>query len=388
MMTEIGKKFEKFRNLPLSKLTKDIKSLAEDLQPISNLLQPSSESDSISLKHLKNLKIYILSQKSTGMNLYRMLNYTKPSKIFLQMRPDDVLPSNPSEEVGPEEVVSSSLFFKDTEEALRKSGFFISDSKIKVPGNDSLWRDRFSERTSLFASIWAIQHDLDHLELCDVPRKVLYRTISNTLTLMQLQSMFSHVCKTIGAKPDAFDEEDVKVPLTVSYKLSPEVWEKPSIHYIAWKLIKASNSKNPQTIFCVTNRETGTKLEEILDLELSPFNKNPPLRHSSIVRKESSEMVTEKIALLDVFSYGFGIPSVISTHPAVKRVVSFIAEMVEEERADGLFRMAHKDLVLRKEKLLALYLSRLKMYSTAGSKKIEEGKAQLKVEILKSVIKD
>ena len=326
------------------------------------------------------------------MELYRMLNYVKPDKIYLQLRSDDVNHRDPSFKVGPEEVIMSPVHYKDSESALKKSGLMISEKPIKVFGNKDLWRDRFGERAALFASIWAIQHDLDHIVLADIPRAALYRHLSHSLTLMQLQSMFSTVCKTIGAKPDSFEVEDVQVPMTLAYRLYPEIWDKASVHHLAWVLLNDSKkklkTKAGQVLFCVASRETGSRLEQALTEDLPEFTNDHSLFHSSIVRKESPEMVSEKLALLDVFSYGFNIVDKIAHHHASKRTLDFINEIVRIERQESNFRMAQRDFDMKTDKLMKLYLSKLKMYSTMGNQRVEEGKNDLKAEILKSVLKD
>lgn len=391
-MKEIGQKFQKYGKLPLTQLTHQIKSLITDAPPTDLLLPQSSAKDEVFCKYLNNSTIYIFSQKSAGMELYRMLNYVKPDKIYLQLRSDDVNHKHPSFKVGPEEVIMSPVHYKDSESALKKSGLMISEKPIKVFGNKDLWRDRFGERAALFASIWAIQHDLDHLVLADIPRVALYRHLSHSLTLMQLQSMFSTICKTIGAKPDSFEVEDVQVPMTLAYRMYPEIWDKASVHHLAWVLLNDSKrkikNKAEQVFFCVASRETGNRLEQVLTENLPEFKNDSSLFHSSIVRKESPEMVSEKLALLDVFSYGLNIIDKIAHHHASKRALEFIQEIVNIERQESNFRMAQREFDLRTDKLMKLYLSKMKMYSTMGNQKVEEGKNELKAEILKSVLKE
>jgi len=123
-MKEIGKKFQKFGRTALSTITNDIATTSKDSLPESKPQIAPSPTDDIKLLDLNDCKLYIYSQQSAGMNLYRMLNYVKPASIILQLRPDDVNPLIKSSEVGPEEVIPSGLHFKDCESALKNSGFF------------------------------------------------------------------------------------------------------------------------------------------------------------------------------------------------------------------------------------------------------------------------
>ena len=151
---------------------------------------------------------------------------------------------------------------------------------------------------------------------------------------------------------------------------------------------KKLKTKAGQVLFCVASRETGSRLEQALTEDLPEFTNDHSLFHSSIVRKESPEMVSEKLALLDVFSYGFNIVDKIAHHHASKRTLDFINEIVRIERQESNFRMAQRDFDMKTDKLMKLYLSKLKMYSTMGNQRVEEGKNDLKAEILKSVLKD
>lgn len=387
-MKEIGSKFQKLGRVALTTVTSDIMTASKDSLPeleTKSLLAPT---DDIILLTLNNCKLYIYSQKSAGIHLYRMLNYTKPSSILLQLRPDDINPPNPSLEVGPEEVIPSVINYNECLKSLKESGFFIGPTSIRVENRLNHWRDQFSERTSIFSSIWAMQHGLESLHLADIPRSLLYRYLTHNLTLMQLQSMFTIACKTIGAKPDTFDVEDVKVPLTVAYKLYPDVWEKPSVHYFAKNLIKASLDNKNKKVFCIAQRGIGKKVESLIQNEGKIINTDVDLFHTSIVRKDSSEMVIEKIALLDNFSYGLNIWQKIANHHASKRANEFIKEVLNNERAESNFTISQKHYLERMDLLLKLYLSKLRMYSNLGTLKIEEGRKDLRAEMLKSVIKN
>lgn len=317
-----------------------------------------------------------------------MLNYTKPSSIMLQLRPDDINPSSPSSEVGPEEVIPSVLNYNECMRSLKTAGFFMNPTSFKIENRPNHWQDQFSERTCIFSSIWAMQHGLDSLHLADIPRSLLYRYLTHNLTLMQLQSMFTIVCKTMGAKPDCFDDEDNKVPLTVAYKIYPDAWEVPSVHYFARSLVKASLDNKNKNVFCIANRGIGKKVENLIQNKGKMINTDVSLFHTSIIKRESSEMVIEKIALLDNFSYGLGFWEKVAHHHAPKRVNEFIKEVLNTERAESNFTTSQKEYLERSDMLLKLYLSKLRMYSTFGLKKMEEGRKDLRAEMLQSVIKN
>jgi len=90
-MKEIGPKFAKYGEMSLIRLAKGITSSAEDMAPtIAKKKDVLVDSDKISLLTVGNAKAYIYSQKSAGLNLYKILNYVKPEMIYLQLRPDDV----------------------------------------------------------------------------------------------------------------------------------------------------------------------------------------------------------------------------------------------------------------------------------------------------------
>lgn len=380
-MKEIGPKFAKIGSIALTTLTKELTKTAHDLTSLPFEQEAPKDADHISLYTLNNTKVYIFSQKAAGINLYNILNYIKPERILLQMRPDDVDYLEPKIESCPTKVIPALKLYSDYLTALRKSGFMISKGKENVTGNGKFIHDRFSPQVAVISSIWAMQHNLNNIILADISRKNLYRTVSNSTTLMQLQSIYSHINKLIGIQPNSYSEEQAHVPLSLAYSHYPHIWDLHTVKHLS-HMVKVY-SENTQRIICIASRETGRRLEQALALNPPPVDYNQSLFHTSIIQKEPGELVAEKIALMDCFSYGQDLVEKIENHFAFKRAFEFIKEIVEEERVDGGCVMAYNEVLKRRDYLARLYLARLKRYATIARTKIEEGESNLKVEILK-----
>ncbi|OMJ93304.1 hypothetical protein SteCoe_3770 [Stentor coeruleus] len=385
-MKEIGPKFAKIGSIALTTLTKELTKTAYDLTSIPFEQEAPKDADHISLYTLNNTKVYIFSQKAAGINLYNILNYIKPERILLQMRPDDVDHLNPKVESCPTKVIPALNMYSDYLTALRKSGFLISKGKEVITGNGNFVHDRFSPQVAVISAIWAMQHNLNNIILADITRKDLYRSISNSTTLMQLQSIYSHINKLIGIQPDCYSEEQAHVPLSLAYTHYPHIWDLHTVKHIAH--MTKIYSENTQRIICIANRETGKRLEQALALNPPPVNYNQSLFHTSIIQKEQGESVVEKIALIDCFSYGQNLIEKINNHFAFKRVFEFIKEIVEEERVSGGHVMSHDEVLKRRDFLARLYLARLKRYETVARMKIEEGENKFKAEILKDAARN
>jgi hypothetical protein len=224
-MKEIGKKFAKFGDKSLTELTKSITGTAEDLSPKLAVSKDFLvDEDKISLLTLNNSKVYIYSQKSAGVNLYKILNYIKPEKIYLQLRPDDIHFERPKLENAPQDLIPSISIYSETLSLLKTSGFLISESQNKlVTGKLNNHYDRLSMKTSVISAVWALQHNFKTLTLADIPRSTLYRALTSSVTLMQLQSMYSHIMTLIGAKPDSISIDEPNHPIILGYKLYPSI---------------------------------------------------------------------------------------------------------------------------------------------------------------------
>jgi hypothetical protein len=385
-MKEVGAKFLKHSTLSLTTIGSELISSAEDLTPSPSFspVLPKPE-DSISHFSLNSSSVYIFSQRAAGLNLYKILNYIKPSVLCLQLRPDDVLPSNSSETLPAASLVPSVKLYLDLCASLREQGFLLSRSAAAVSGNQSLHRDRLTDVVSTLSAIWALQNGLASVTLADMPRTLLYRRLSRSLTLMQAQSILAHVSQVIGAQPDTLRPEEPQLPIIVAYKLYPHVFDIHSVRNINRVVVEASKKKN--TVLVVAARETGQRVEKILGKEEKEEEKKG-MHYQSIIQRESSEMVVEKIALFDVMFHGMGLVEFIAGHPALSRANGFIEEVVESERAESGFTMALKEVRERKEYLLMLYLSMLKRYSTWGAQKVADGEDKLKAEFIKGSIRE
>ena len=387
MFREIGPKFAKLGDTSLTLLAKNITAHSEDLSPsVSKQSEAILDSDKISLFTLNNSKVYVYSQKAAGLNLYRILNYIKPERILMQIRPDDLDHRNPSPEVAPQRLIPSVKMYTDLTSALKESGFFLSTSRYPgITGTAGMHYDRISGLTCAIAGIWAMQHSVLAISLSDIPRKAYYRMLTSSITLMQLQSMFSHIGKLMGAQPDSISIDEPNLPVVLGYKLYPHIWDVHSVNYLAKEITEGTMKY--KKILCIAARDTGQRLEKVLEEGVPQVNYARSLYHTSIVRKDCSEMVMEKVAVIDVLAFGLELWERIAEDEAMERVDEFIKELVEEERVESKYTLSMQDVVDRRDFLQKLYLSMLRRYSTFGSQKISDGKEKLKIEFLKQMLR-
>ena len=386
-MKEIGPKFAKIGDKSLTALVRELTITSEDLSPAVKSPQINiKDSDKISLLTLNNTKVYLYSQKLAGFNLYRILNYIKPEQIYMQIRPDDINPLNSTTLVSPQHLIPSLSSYTESLSYLKKSGFLITNTKdSSITGNINIHQDRLSSKACVISAIWAMQHNLPSLYLADIPRKLLYRMLTNSTTLMQLQSIYSHINRLIGSQPDSISIDEPDFPITLGYKLYPHIWDIHSVKYLAKEIIQGTSTY--KKILCIASRETGQRLEELLTVGFPPVNYDISLYHTSIIRKDCTEIVVEKLSLIDAICFGIDLIDIIARHSALARAENFIQELVEAERVEGKCTMAMRDIENRRDFLQKLYLSKLKFYSTYGKGKLNDGKEKLQTEFLKQILK-
>lgn len=388
-MKEIGSKFAKIGDTSLTELTKDITTYTQDLMHSRSrpAIDPINK-DKISLLTLNDSKLYLYSQRAAGINLYRILNYIRPEKIFLQLKPDDINSCNPTQTVSPYQIIPSAILYSDALKILKNSGFLITEKKDKnVVNNPTMHYDRISSKTSLICAIWALQHKMSSIEVCDIPRVLFYRLLCNSVTLMQFQSMYSYISKVMGAQPDSIQIDEPDYPVTLAYKLYPHIWDSHSLNYVG-KVLMESTSKSKK-VLCIATRETGQRLEKLLLDGFTPDNyDNISLNQTSVVRKDCSEMVVEKLAIIDVICFGSNFINDIQRRSGFNRTCKFIQELVETERVESNYTMPAAKVLERTDLLQKLYLSMAKRYCTFGKDKYNEGKEELHTEFLKQILTD
>jgi len=194
--------------------------------------------------------------------------------------------------------------------------------------------------------------------------------------------MYSTIMKGLGSDPDLIPRGEHEYPIKVAYGLFPHIWAEISNNYMA-KLIQ-DYSKTHKRIFCVLGKGH-SELLELCEKEIKEEGKIE-LRHKNLARDDISEMVVEKLALIDTFYFGDSLLKNALKHPSLIRAEAFVDELVKEDRAAGKFTMSVEQIMKRKDYLLKLYLSMLKKYSDHGNMKMQEGKKELRAEFLKQVV--
>lgn len=356
---------------------------------------PSNENkDSIKLVKINDSKVYIYSQNYSGFNLYKMLNYAKPELVIVQHRPDDFINSEVTQQSYTKalesikkpahEAISDYNSYKSLLPLLKRRGLYFGSGRIeKIPEKSFQYFDRIHGVTSLVAGTWCIQHNIKDIVFGDMPRHYITRRLLSSCTLMQYQQMYENIMKTIGASPDIFPRGENEFPIKIAYNYYPHIWAESSNTYIAALIRKYS--KDYKRIFCVLARGHSQVIDLCQTNDIT-FDRNIPIRHESVVRADSSEMVIEKLALIDTFFFGDQLIKDLMTHTCRIRLENIIDELTKEDRAAGGHVMSVDQIKSHKSYLLKLYVDFLKKYSDHGNTKILEGKKLLRNEFLKQTI--
>lgn len=343
-------------------------------------------------------KIYILSQYSSHLNIYKMLNYVKPSALLLQVRPDDIFYKNFNITTSVPDYLTNRISYKPADVIPSYSDYEIITKLAKKSG--ALWQNgtmqkntykpyklvgRIDAKSVAYSSAWAIHHCLSSVVLGDIPKILLYKYISKHYSLMQLQKIFSGIFRSIGQEPDLIDKEEPDVPIMGGYRLYPDVFVKPSDIYLSCVINELL--QNHDKIFCVVGKGQAESLYSLLETETPEVNLetmlNQKMRNFSIVRIDSSDMIVDKIAILDTLFHGLDLHSNIKDSKPLLRLRKIIDQLVNEEIEVSENTLGQQDIHMRKQMLERLYSDLLLKYSQAAQIELQEGKKLLRVKFLK-----
>lgn len=353
------------------------------------------------IRHIQvnSCKVTLLSQYSAGLNLYKMLNLSRPSCVLLQVRPDDIFSKNfRLSQSLPEfltnirrssiDLMPSSTHYYNTTLALKRRRIMTAFSSATKPEKIRLAPytlvDRVHDYTVAYAARWGLHRQYEKFYVGDLPREAFIREITGSMTLIQLQNIFTSTCQMIIENPDIVLKHEPRSPLTAAYKLYPDLFLAPSDRFLACILTNLATKY--KTIFCVLgngqceslplfaeNTENGLTYEEMMQ---------PEWKYKGFLSSETEETAVEKRALLDVMTFGLDLVSSIATHKAMKRTESFISEVISDLNRASSFTLSAKDRQDRTRMLTLLYLSSLQKYKSVGLHSFQAGRDRLKAEFM------
>jgi len=356
------------------------------------------QSGRIRTLQLNSCTVTLLSQYGAGLNLYQMLNLTRPACVLLQVRSDDVFSKNfQLSQSFPDfisnvrrtsvDLMPSATHYYNTSLALKKRRILLSSGlnkpeKVRLAPYTLV--DRVHDYSVAYAARWGLHRQFPNFFTGDLPREAFMREIMGSMTLLQLQNIFTTTCQMIIENPDIVLKHEPRSPLTAAYKLYPDLFLAPSDRFLA--LILTHLASKYQKVFCVLGNgqseslplfvnqaKAGLKYEEMM---------RPEWRYRGFLSCETEETAVEKRALVDVMTFGLDLVSSIASHKALKRTESFIAEAVSDANRAEKFTLSAKDRSDRTHMLTLLYLSSLQKYKSAGLHCFQKGRERLKAEFM------
>ena len=192
---------------------------------------------------------------------------------------------------------------RDVNEELMKSGIFVDEAsdlpnkKFKPYSH----QERLNLKSIATACFYAENNNLNVI-LGDVPEIVYRQNIANSLTLLQLQNIFTHCSREIAMYPDLMPQ----TPFTIACYHYPEIFLRPSDKYISTLLEYLIHRKYNNILAIVGNGQAQSIMEYLDQRKVSTFEKEleitPPMKH--IIKGVQGEEIVEKHALLDVLFHG------------------------------------------------------------------------------------
>lgn len=338
--------------------------------------QPALESSPtpISCFTLNDSEVYVLSSPCLGLGVYKMLNYVKPQAILLDQKPLG------NSAVHPSKLLPSFKTYKAMEDILRSKGLFWGRGFLESSAEfGSFQVDKLSERTLTYVAMWSIQHELNQVYLGDLCLFDYFKYISANFTLQQLRNIFTLTFQTMGFNPDIIQFEN-QTPFYATYSLNSNfvVPSQVNLYFHLKELTKKHSS-----VFCILQDKQVDSFMSVKESELTLEIPTTP-RQTSLVRTDSSEVVMEKLALINVLYFGKDNFEFISQN--LTELTHTIEELVSEENKESKYTMSVRDIEYRKGELQAIYLTLVKRFSSLGVEKLEEGKKMLHKQFLKEIL--
>lgn len=161
--------------------------------------------------------------------------------------------------------------------------------------------ERLNDEAIGVACLYAENNKMDVI-LGDIPETVYRQNIANSLTLLQLQNIFTHCSREIALYPDL----QPQTPFTIACYHYPEIFLRPIDRYISSLLEYLIHKKHKNILLIVGNNQSDSimkyldhrkaaSIEE--DLKILPIKEN-------IIKGFQPEEILEKHSLLDVFFNG------------------------------------------------------------------------------------
>ena len=346
-------------------------------------------------------KVTLLSQYTAGLNLYKMLNLTRPSAVLLQVRCDDIFSKGFTlNQTSPEfvsnikrtgvDLMPSATHYYNTTLVLKRLRIFpanLHPKPDKIRQSPYTLIDRVHDYTVAYACRWGLHRRFDRYYVGDLPREAFTRQVLGTLSLVQLKDIFASTCKMMMENPDIILRHEPRSPLTAAYKLYPDIFLAPSDRFLAWLLTTLTSSH--KSLFCVLGNGQSQTLPLFLEKTESGLSyeemMKPDWRFKGFLSSETMETAIEKRAIVDIMTFGLDLISSISSHKALKRTETFISDIISEANRDLSFTLSFKDRQEKTHMLTLLYLSCLQKYKSQGLEQFSVGRTHLKADFMTSL---
>ena len=327
-------------------------------------------------------------------NIFKILNYSKPDLVLLQVKPDQVMKkfkillkkekNNKFSSLKyfsqclrrPEEVMPDDEYRQKVSKHLQENNVFISEEKVKSNEEKTYKPYKIMDRISMdaiaTASFYCELHKIP-IVLCDIPEIVFRQSFSNSKTLMQIQNIFTKCCRDLALYPDY----QPQTPLNMGYYEYPELFLEKSDKYISTLieyLLRPKGFKGKNIVGLLGYGQSDSVAAYLNNRKTSHFDfeltSSEP--QSSFIRDITGEEILEKHAIMDVMKYG---SNILQEFDTIDFSTSF---KIIEKYADPL-----KVNSSRFKEFRILHYEFLKKYQYFCETEFEEGKKLLRREFLK-----
>ncbi|CAD8061843.1 unnamed protein product [Paramecium primaurelia] len=309
-------------------------------------------------------------------NLYKLLLFSRPSLIMLQMKPDQILKGfdykfKSSKDYinqiirNPDEIMPAG-YHEKIAEALQHDKLEFLEYEPYI-NKERIDYDKIAT-ISYFAKKFNAK-----IMLADIPALIFRETLCNQLTLPQLQQYFQIACMATPQNPDIIPN----TPMNVAYQILPHIFLKRSDEFMTTLIEYLAAKKSYKRVFGILGNMQSDAIVNLLDNKSAShlrYELEIPKIKKTLFKDLTCEDLIERHAILDVMYYGD------------------IEEEIDPEQQDYYFpetmaiidKYADPQFIdkTRPAQMRYLHLEMLKKYSIFQQKYYKMGKSKLKEEYM------
>ncbi|CAD8080373.1 unnamed protein product [Paramecium sonneborni] len=237
-------------------------------------------------------------------NLYKLLLFSRPSLIMLQMKPDQILKGFDYKFKSSKDYINQIVREPDE---IMPAGYHEKIAEILEHEKLEFLEYYINKERIDYVKIATISNYAKNLMLkimlADIPALIFRETLCNQLTLPQLQQYFKVACIATPQNPDIYPN----TPMNVAYQILPDIFLRRSDEFMTTLVEYLRANKSQKRIFALLGDMQSDAIVNLLGNKSASrlkFELEIPKIKRTLFKDLTCEDLIERHAILDVMYYG------------------------------------------------------------------------------------